>query len=130
MQESKQYKGVIFDMDGVIVDNQDYHYEAWMTFCQKYDITVGGDVSRFFGMTNSDILTNIFPDSLSDKQLYEYAGEKEKLYQGLYEGNIDIAYGLEDILKSLADRDFKLAIATSAPPGHVDFVLGNTSRQI
>ena len=125
-----QYKGVIFDMDGVIVDNQDYHYEAWMKFCQKYDVIPEGDVSRYFGMTNNDILTNIFPDNLSDKQLYEYAGEKEKLYQNLYQGNIEIADGLERLLISLTEKGVKLGIATSAPSTNVDFVLGNTRLHI
>jgi len=125
-----QYKGVIFDMDGVIVDNQDYHYEAWMKFCQKYDVIPEGDVSRYFGMTNNDILTNIFPDNLSDKQLYEYAGEKEKLYQNLYQGNIEIADGLEHLLISLTEKGVKLGIATSAPSTNVDFVLGNTRLHI
>jgi beta-phosphoglucomutase len=125
-----QYRGVIFDMDGVIVDNQDYHHEAWMKFCMKYGVTVEGDVSRYFGMTNTDILTNIFPDNLSDTQLYEYSGEKEKLYRGLYQGNIEMAEGLERVLKSLLDKDMKLGIATSAPSANVDFVLGNTNLHI
>jgi beta-phosphoglucomutase len=130
MNQKMQYRGVIFDMDGVIVDNQDYHHEAWMKFCMKYGVTVEGDVSRYFGMTNTDILTNIFPDKLSDTQLYEYSGEKEKLYRGLYQGNIEMAEGLERVLKSLLDKDMKLGIATSAPSANVDFVLGNTNLHI
>jgi beta-phosphoglucomutase len=130
MNQEMQYRGVIFDMDGVIVDNQDYHHEAWMKFCMKYGVTVEGDVSRYFGMTNTDILTNIFPDKLSDTQLYEYSGEKEKLYRGLYQGNIEMAEGLERVLKSLLDKDMKLGIATSAPSANVDFVLGNTNLHI
>ncbi len=122
-----EIKAVIFDMDGVIVDNHDYHHEAWMLFCQKYGITVEGDVSHYFGQTNADILTNIFPNDLSHQQLYEYAGEKEKLYRGLYEGNIEAADGVEKLLMSLQQTGYKLAIATSAPSGNVDFVLGNTN---
>jgi len=130
MQTENTFKGVIFDMDGVIVDNHDYHHEAWMKFFQKYHLNPEGDVRRFFGRTNTDILTNVFPDDLSEKQLYDYAGEKEKLYQGLYEGNIEAAEGLEDLLKSLVDGGFKLAIATSAPPENVDFILGNTNLHL
>ena len=29
MLPGKNIKAVIFDMDGVIVDNHDYHHEAW-----------------------------------------------------------------------------------------------------
>lgn len=127
MIADKNIKAVIFDMDGVIVDNHDYHHEAWMTFYQKYGLTVQGDVSRFFGRTNTDILNSVFPDELTHKQLYEYAGEKEKLYRDLYEGNIEPADGLEVLLEKLRNAGHKLAIATSAPSGNVDFVLGNTN---
>ncbi|MEM9934228.1 MAG: HAD hydrolase-like protein [Bacteroidota bacterium] len=29
---------VIFDMDGVIVDNADFHYPAWKQTCDQYGI--------------------------------------------------------------------------------------------
>lgn len=127
MHEKFKYKAVIFDMDGVIVDNQDYHHEAWMTFCMKYGITVEGDVSRYYGQTNTDILTSIFPQDLNHQQLYEYAGEKEKLYQGLYEGNVEAADGLLELLSVLQHAGIKLGVATSAPKENVDFVLLNTN---
>ncbi len=130
MLQPLKYKAVIFDMDGVIVDNQDYHHEAWMQFCIKHGLTVEGDVSHLFGMTNTDILQNIFPDDLSQQQSYEFAGEKEKLYRGLYEANIEAAPGVQALLESLSEKGYKLAIATSAPPENVDFVLGNTNLHI
>jgi len=123
----KDIRAVIFDMDGVIVDNHSYHHEAWMHFFMKYGLTVEGDPSRFFGRTNTDILTNVFPGHLSPIQLYEFAGEKEKLYRDLYQGNIEPAEGLESLLSKLQEAGYMLAIATSAPPENVDFVLGNTN---
>jgi beta-phosphoglucomutase len=48
----------------------------------------------------------------------------------LYQGNIEMAEGLERVLKSLLDKDMKLGIATSAPSANVDFVLGNTNLHI
>jgi beta-phosphoglucomutase family hydrolase len=127
MSEEKKYNAVIFDMDGVIVDNQKYHHDAWMQFCMKYGITVGGDISRYFGRTNTDILGSLFPENLNNQQLYEFSGEKEKLYQELYQGNIEAAEGLELLLGKLQEKGIKMAIATSAPEGNVDFVLGNTN---
>jgi beta-phosphoglucomutase family hydrolase len=126
MLKKQDLRAFIFDMDGVIVDNHDYHHEAWMQFFQKYQLDVSGDVSRYFGRTNTDILTNLFPEELSETQLYEMAMEKEKLYRKLYEGNIVAADGLEELLSRLQDKGYKLAVATSAPPENLDFVLGHT----
>jgi beta-phosphoglucomutase len=126
MEIWKNTAAVIFDMDGVIVDNHAYHHEAWMTFFQKYGLTVEGDVSHFFGRTNQDILEAVFPDTLDPDHLYQYAGEKEKLYRELYEGNVEITRGLPELLENLLKMGMKLAVATSAPPGNVDFVMKNT----
>lgn len=126
MEIWKNTAAVIFDMDGVIVDNHAYHHEAWMTFFQKYGLTVEGDVSHFFGRTNQDILEAVFPDKLDVERLYQYAGEKEKLYRELYEGNVEMAEGLPELLENLLKMGMKLAVATSAPPGNVDFVMKNT----
>jgi beta-phosphoglucomutase family hydrolase len=130
MIHKKKYEAVIFDMDGVIVDNQQYHHDSWMQFFQKYGLEVGGNVSQYFGRTNTDILSNVFPDQLSSQQLYNYAGEKEKLYRELYEGNVEAADGLEDLLKKLQEGGYKLGVATSAPSANVDFVLGNTNLHV
>jgi beta-phosphoglucomutase len=126
MGDWRNTDAVIFDMDGVIVDNHAYHHEAWMTFFQKYGLTVEGDVSHFFGRTNQDILEAVFPDTLDPDHLYQYAGEKEKLYRELYEGNVEITRGLPELLENLLKMGMKLAVATSAPPGNVDFVMKNT----
>jgi beta-phosphoglucomutase family hydrolase len=126
MEIWKNTAAVIFDMDGVIVDNHAYHHEAWMTFFQKYGLTVEGDVSHFFGRTNQDILEAVFPDELDQAHLYQFAGEKEKLYRELYEGNVEMAEGLPELLENLLKMGMKLAVATSAPPGNVDFVMKNT----
>ena len=45
--------GAIFDMDGVIVNNDVYHFRAWGELCLKYGLNIGQDeVRSWFGNTN------------------------------------------------------------------------------
>ena len=56
-------KGVIFDMDGVLVDNRDAHIEAFEIICRKYGVPF--DCEKFmptFGMTNDLILERLMPE--------------------------------------------------------------------
>ena len=56
-------KGVIFDMDGVLVDNRDAHIEAFEIICRKYGVPF--DREKFmpsFGMTNDLILERLMPE--------------------------------------------------------------------
>jgi beta-phosphoglucomutase family hydrolase len=118
---------VIFDMDGVIVDNDVYHFRAWGELCKNYGLNVSPEVVKsWFGNTNHMILRNLFGDTVDDKQVVNMGNEKEILYREIYKNDIKALPGLENFLVDLEQNDIIIAIATSAPTVNVDFVLKNT----
>ena len=120
-------KAVIFDMDGVIVDNDIYHFRAWGELCKKYDLEVSSDdVKSWFGNTNSMILKNLFGNAIDNEKIERMGHEKEMIYRELYQDEIKTVPGLVPFLESLKDINIRIAIATSAPTVNVDFVLENT----
>jgi beta-phosphoglucomutase family hydrolase len=126
-----QVKGVIFDMDGVVVDNHRFHFKAWMQFSQKYKFPLDAQIYRdkFNGKTNADLFTMIFGD-VSAAQIKSYANEKEGLYKDLYASEMMTHKGLIDFLEYLGRKKIKIALGTSAPPENVDFTLdGLTIRK-
>lgn len=118
---------VIFDMDGVIVDNSGFHQKAWILFCKRhgFKLTKKQFNEKYNGRLNSEILKRMF-GSLSKKQIAKYVSEKESLYRKAYSKSIKPAPGLVRLLKELEKRGIKTAVATAAPPANVDFVLGKT----
>jgi len=117
----------IFDMDGVIVDNDIYHFRAWGELCDSYGLTVDQkDIKSWFGNTNPMILKKLFGDTLSQKRIEEIGTEKERLYREIYLPEIKLTPGLLPFLKNLKDSGFRIAIATSAPRENVDFILDKT----
>lgn len=117
-------KGFIFDMDGVIVDNHIFHFQAWMEFAKKYNFNLDETKYRneFNGKTNADLFRMIFGD-LSEKQILEYSIEKESNYQSLYKSKIKPHEGVVSFLNYLENRGLKIALGTSAPKSNVDFTL-------
>ena len=117
-------KGFIFDMDGVVVDNHQYHFKAWMEFAQKYKFPLDATIYRdtFNGKTNADLFRMIFGD-ISQDQINAYAEEKESNYQKLYEKEMKPMKGLIDFLDYLHRHQYKVALGTSAPTKNVDFTL-------
>ncbi len=118
------FKGFIFDMDGVVVDNHKYHFHAWMDFAKKYDFKLDAQIYRdqFNGKTNADLFKMIFGE-ISQAQIDAYADEKEGLYKKLYAAEMKPMKGLIDFLEFLHRSRFKVALGTSAPTANVDFVL-------
>lgn len=119
-------KGAIFDMDGVVVDNHQFHFKAWMSFAQKYNFKLNEQIYRdtFNGKTNADLFKMIF-GNISNEQMSSYASEKEGLYQKLYASEMRAHKGLIDFLDFLKREKIKIALGTSAPTQNVDFTLDN-----
>lgn len=119
-------KAIIFDMDGVVVDNHAYHFKAWMAFAQKYQFELNEVIYRekFNGKTNTDLFKMIF-GNLSGSQIESYSDEKEDMYQKLYAREMKAHTGLIDFLEYLRTHKYKIALGTSAPPRNVDFTLDN-----
>lgn len=115
---------VIFDMDGVLVDSNPYHKKAWQRFFQNhgFDLSESDLKTKVYGKINSEIITHFF-GKLSREQIKKYACEKESLYRKLIEPEISSPEGLLRFLSTLKEKKIDVAIATSAPPENVMFVL-------
>ncbi len=120
----KNFKGFIFDIDGVVIDNHEYHFKAWMEFAKKYNYPLDAQKYKdeFNGKTNADLFKMIFGDISKEKQK-ALADEKEGLYHRLYEPHMKVHKGLEEFLEFVHRRSGKVALGTSAPTENVDFIL-------
>lgn len=118
---------VIFDMDGVIVDNNLYHKRAWNEYARKFNISLTEDEFKkhVAGRTNKDILSFFLGRELSDDEVNKYGGEKEELYRELYKPEMKLPEGLLHFLESLKSNGISIALATSAPRENIDFVFDN-----
>lgn len=119
---------VIFDMDGVLVDNYQFHQKAWETFCQKYQLEFTAAFrSEIFGGTNRDHLETFFSRRLTDKEIARYETEKESIYRSIYAKSLQPVAGLIPFLKLLRESRIPIALATSSPTVNVGFVLSGTN---
>lgn len=119
--------GVVFDMDGVIVDTNPYHKISLKQFCEKYGYHFSDEelIKRIYGRTNNEWITNLF-GKLSKERLLELGEEKEAMFRALYKDAIAPVAGLKLFLEKLSNQKIPCAIGTSAPRSNVDFVLNNT----
>ncbi len=116
---------VVFDMDGVIVDNGKYHKLAWGEFCKRHKISFSEEKFRtvFFGRTNDEVLPDLFSCGLSHKEIEEFGNEKEVIYREIYRPELIAAPGFIQFLNELKKNNVPVGVATSAPKENVDFVL-------
>jgi HAD superfamily hydrolase (TIGR01509 family) len=117
----------IFDMDGVIVDNHQWHFEAWFEFGRRHGLNISQEeFSRYFGSTNHLVLKSLFGDTISEQEITTMGNEKEAIYRELYRPFIKPVDGLPLFLQNASDRGIPMALATSAPFENVKFTLEAT----
>ena len=114
---------VIFDMDGVLVENSEIHNEAWRLTCEKHGKTkTVEEIKELFGGTNKVFIENLLGIT-DEKQAIKIAEEKETLYRNMVVKELKAPKGLLEFLFDLKKNSVKLAVATSAPRINLDFIL-------
>lgn len=118
-------------MDGVVIDNDRYHIQAWIQICAKYgvELTLQQYQEELNGRTMANCIEILFGDRATDMIQQGFGPEKEALYRHIYQPHIRPTTGLASFLHELQQADIPCALATSAPPSNVGFVLKHTGFQ-
>lgn len=114
----------IFDMDGVIVDSNKTHTEAWRHYLDQQGIDAGDIEARMLGKRNDEIVRDFFSHlALTDDLVFQHGARKEELYRDMIRPDLDerLVPGISDFLEHY--RDMPIGLATNAEPANVDFVL-------
>ena len=118
-------KAVIFDMDGVLVDNRDVHIESFSTWCQSRNLNIDkNELVSYFGMGNDEIFPLILKrDDLTEQDIIQFSQEKEAIYRDMIAAEIKPLKGLVELLESLKKKGIKIAVGSSGIRENVNFVL-------
>lgn len=113
-------KAVIFDLDGVIVSTDEYHFQAWKQLAQAHGISFErADNERLRGVSRMESLEILLEKSdarFSAPEKHLMAQTKNTIYRKSL-GNLapcDILPGVTATLRGLAQRRIPVAIGSSS----------------
>ncbi|MCG6922525.1 MAG: HAD family phosphatase [Acidobacteria bacterium] len=117
--------GVLWDLDGTLIDSGEQHYAAWRdALAARGREHPREEFARLFGRRNDVILRKIFGDDLSAREAARVADDKEERYRRLVRRNgLEPLPGVMDWLHRLKERRFRQALATMAPAANVAVVI-------
>jgi len=116
-----QRLGVIFDMDGVLVDSYWPHFESWKRLAAMHGIEMTEAMFRTtFGRTSREIIRHFWGDRMgNDEQVAAWDRWKEQSYRDLLMENFPEMDGAAELLANLHAAGFSMAIGSSGPPENV-----------
>ncbi|MHC4635269.1 MAG: HAD family hydrolase, partial [Planctomycetota bacterium] len=92
-------EGVIFDLDGVLVNTGPFHKQSWYDLAQKEDFQINDENFRStFGMQNYEILPLFTGRDLPQKEIERLSDWKEQRYRELVSGNLRLLEGVEYLI--------------------------------
>jgi len=117
-------KAIIWDMDGVIADTAAYHFKAWQeTFQQRGVNFTEEDFRHNFGQRNDNIIRSVLGKGTTPAEIDTIANEKEESFRNKAKHHLKPFPGVADLMKSLYENGFKMAIASSAPIENIELII-------
>lgn len=121
----KKIKAVIFDMDGLMIDSEPLHIEAFNRVFEKFGKHLSGEENskRYVGIADVDIVEDMierFDLPISPKQLLK---EKQDAYRYILKKGLVTQPGLIDLLKKLHNSGFKIAIGSGSYTEQIEIVM-------
>lgn len=115
-----KYRGIIFDLDGVICHTDKYHYQAWKMVADKlgiyFDELINNRLRGVSRMESLEIILEKYEGTLSEEEKVWCAEEKNNQYKALLEkmNRDDLSVEVKETLDVLRARGIKLAIGSSS----------------
>ena len=115
-----KYRGIIFDLDGVICTTDEYHYLAWKALADRLGICFDREINnRLRGvsrMASLEIVLERSDKRYTDAEKAAFAEEKNDLYRRLLGrmSEADLSDTVRDTLNALREKGLKLAIGSSS----------------
>lgn len=115
-------KGLVFDMDGTMVNNSELHIKAFSIIFKRY----GSDATfshEWFARRNEDIMQHYLPEECKRVGWVALSDEKEQIYRETFRDVIKPVDGLIPFLAEAQAAGLRCCVGSSAPRENVEFHL-------
>jgi beta-phosphoglucomutase family hydrolase len=118
-------QALIFDMDGVIVDNTPIQARAFQLLFRDLNLTADANdlLRRFNGMPATEILEQLFDEPQPPEELKKYADQREFLYRTLYWDERQPLAGLVEFLEAARAAGLKIGLGTGSATDTLSYIL-------
>lgn len=107
-------EGIVFDMDGVLIDSHPVHRIAWSKFLATVGKSVSDEGLSFIlaGRRREEILRHFLGD-LSESKIAEYGHQKDLFFEENFQ-DVRLIPGVSKFLEALETAGLEAGLATSA----------------
>lgn len=120
------YKAFLFDLNGTMVDDMDYHIGAWKDIFNSLGLPITWEeMKRECYGKNSEVIERLMPGRFSEEEKNKMGWDKEMAYQKNFKPQLKLLPGLDLFLAKTNQQGIRMAIGSAAIRSNIDFVVDN-----
>ncbi|MEK6674608.1 MAG: HAD family phosphatase [Planctomycetota bacterium] len=114
---------VVFDMDGVLVDSAEPHFQSWCKLADEIGSTITREQYRItFGRQNRDVIPLLFGEEFRGRAA-TLSERKEAIYRDIVRHKPPVFPGVVELIRALHERAVPLAVGSSGPHANIKLIL-------
>ena len=113
----------LFDFDGLLVNTEEIHFQAYKNMCEKYGFNLNWSFDRYCRAAHyraeglKEEIYQAIPELYQAEPRWEvlYSYKKKQVIHLLESGAIQLMPGVYDLLQTLQDSEVKRCVVTHSP---------------
>jgi beta-phosphoglucomutase-like phosphatase (HAD superfamily) len=120
-------QGIIFDMDGTMIDSMPYHAQSWVAFAERHRLTIEVNelLRRTTGRTGAECMEVLFGRPMDTKESWELVHQKEEIYRELFAPVFAEVAGFKAFSADAMARGLRVGVGTAGDKHNIAFAFSH-----
>lgn len=120
--------GLIFDMDGVLVDSAASHLASWRRLGEELGVAFTDDqFFETFGRRNEQVIPMLLGDRFTADEITELGERKEAYYRETMSQDVPVCEGAVDLIRECQSAGVAMAVGSSGHPLNIQLLINSMS---
>ncbi|MFA6475713.1 MAG: HAD family phosphatase [Patescibacteria group bacterium] len=125
------FKGILFDLDGTIIDSEDFHYAAFKQALSEYgyDLDSLGVTTKFAGSFRNMFAAIAEQFKMGDNKFEDIYQRKVDITLATPANNVELIDGVISFLELIKEKNIPMGIVTNSEQAYLEHVLTGLELQ-